>query len=191
MSVFKESFDLIRTCWCSIAPGLSTKELQRIESHFDIIIPPDYKEFLSEWLPLWKNFVDWRYKDISLFQPLFDWPIESILFNVKMDNYWHSNFWIQSDSLQENQNIARQYLESLPKLMPIYWHRYIPTFPLRSGNPIISVYWIDTIYYWSDLKAYIENEFDESESDKKHVQSNALSAAYTDIVFRSELELGE
>jgi hypothetical protein len=46
-----------------------------------------------------------------------------------------------------------------PKLIPIYSHRYIPEKPNESGNPILSVYQTDIIYYGANLLEYFENEF--------------------------------
>jgi len=41
----------------------------------------------------------------------------------------------------------------------VYFHRYIPARPHLSGNPVLSVYQTDIIYYGNDLTDYFRNEF--------------------------------
>ena len=43
--------------------------------------------------------------------------------------------------------------------MPLVFHRYLPTEPNESGNPIFSIYQSDAIYYGADLADYFEREF--------------------------------
>jgi hypothetical protein len=47
----------------------------------------------------------------------------------------------------------------VPRLVPVFSHRYLPAEPHLSGNPVLSVYQTDIIYYGSNLKRYIAHEF--------------------------------
>lgn len=44
-------------------------------------------------------------------------------------------------------------------LVPVYGHRYIPAQPHESGNPVVSVYQTDIIFYGLNLEDWIEHEF--------------------------------
>lgn len=55
--------------------------------------------------------------------------------------------------------VAKRALVSVPRLIPICSHRYMPDRPSESGNPVFSVYQTDIIYYGKDLMDYFCNEF--------------------------------
>ncbi|HEY6270031.1 MAG TPA: hypothetical protein VIX11_17150 [Candidatus Acidoferrum sp.] len=44
-------------------------------------------------------------------------------------------------------------------MIPIFSHRFLPAEPATAGNPILSVYQTDIIYYGTDLASYFANEF--------------------------------
>ncbi len=60
--------------------------------------------------------------------------------------------------------IAAREIGAGAPLIPIYSHRYIPSAPSEAGNPILSVYQTDVIYYGSDLEDYFVNEFFDKEN---------------------------
>ncbi len=49
--------------------------------------------------------------------------------------------------------------QAVNSVVPIFGHRYIPSFPLEEGNPVFSVYQMDIIYYGYDLANYLSVEF--------------------------------
>lgn len=51
-------------------------------------------------------------------------------------------------------------MQKVPKLIPIYGHRYIPIVNGLDNPPIFSVYQTDVIYYGIDLENYFRIEFD-------------------------------
>lgn len=62
-------------------------------------------------------------------------------------------------------------------MIPIYAHRYIPTTPLESGNPVFSIMQTDIIYYGTNLINYFCNEFnldkklyDQSQETPKYIK---------------------
>ena len=55
--------------------------------------------------------------------------------------------------------MAKRKIAEVPKLIPIFGHRYIPSEPNASGNPVFSVYQTDIIHYGADLVSYLEAEF--------------------------------
>ncbi|MBL0888960.1 hypothetical protein [Myceligenerans indicum] len=48
-------------------------------------------------------------------------------------------------------DLARNYLATVPRLVPIVGHRYLPATPAPRGSPVSSVYQTDVIYYGADL----------------------------------------
>lgn len=87
------------------------------------------------------------------------WPLDGICFDIKHNGYWRSDWGEKPKGLEDAFGVARQKVAEAPLLIPIYSHRYIPDNPCMAGNPIFSVYQTDIIYYGSDLKNYLENEF--------------------------------
>ena len=49
-------------------------------------------------------------------------------------------------------------LESAPRLIPLYGHRFLPSYE-NQEMPILSVVDLDIIYYGKDLYDYFEIEF--------------------------------
>ncbi|MCP4084980.1 MAG: hypothetical protein GY745_08005 [Actinomycetia bacterium] len=49
-------------------------------------------------------------------------------------------------------------MATAPMLIPVYAHRYLPSEPCRSGNPVLSVMQTDVIYYGQNLVEYVEND---------------------------------
>ena len=54
--------------------------------------------------------------------------------------------------------IVRDAVAKAPKLIPLMGHRYLPAEPCEAGNPVLSVYQADIIYYGADLDAYFNIE---------------------------------
>lgn len=55
--------------------------------------------------------------------------------------------------------ICKNEMTKVPKLIPIYSHRYIPSEPQEAGNPVFSVHQTDIIYYGENLLSYLQVEF--------------------------------
>ena len=49
-------------------------------------------------------------------------------------------------------------VRAAPPLIPLIGHRYLPSQPNESANPVFSVYQSDIIYYGRDLADYFERE---------------------------------
>jgi hypothetical protein len=55
--------------------------------------------------------------------------------------------------------VAKSEMSAVPALAPLYSHRYVPTEPPEAGNPILSCYQTDIIYYGTDLLNWFDREF--------------------------------
>jgi hypothetical protein len=50
-------------------------------------------------------------------------------------------------------------LARVPKMVPVYGHRYLPGERGAFGHPVLSMWQTDIIYYGLDLADYIDREF--------------------------------
>jgi hypothetical protein len=61
--------------------------------------------------------------------------------------------------LREAIAVAQEQLRTVPKLVPVAGHRFLPAEPEELGNPVLSVpHMVDTIYYGRDLRDYFARE---------------------------------
>ena len=86
-------------------------------------------------------------------------PLDNILYDVKHNNFWFEDWKEKPENFEQQRKIVVRFYREYPKLIPIYSHRYIPTKPCLSGNPVFSVYQTDIIYYGYDLAQYFAHEF--------------------------------
>lgn len=151
--------------------GLSDKEVQQIENKFNLRFPPDLQYFLQKELPISNGFVNWRLGLQSKIEAMdirkrIDWPFSGIVFDIEHNAFWMEEWGEKSNDLNENIMVAEIYYETYPKMIPIYSHRYIPSEPHKTGNPVFSIYQTDIIYYGYDLAHYFAHEFRFELSDK-------------------------
>lgn len=149
--------ELLRNKGIIFTKGLSDKEILDIEETFMFIFPPDLKLFLQIALPISNGFVNWHStKDVK---SRLDWVFEGIAFDIRNNAFWHADWGEKPDSLAEQIHIAELFYNNCPKLIPIYSHRFLPASPCEMGNPVLSIYQTDIIYYGNDLLTYLCNEF--------------------------------
>ncbi|WML48522.1 SMI1/KNR4 family protein [Neobacillus sp. PS3-34] len=142
--------------------GLNKEEIDDIEKIYKINFPPDYRELLMYTLPISNGFVNWRNKskeNIEKITHQMNWPLEGIIFDIEHNGFWVEGWGEKPSDLEDAINIATINYENVPKLIPIYGHRYIPSFPFEKGNPIMSVWQTDIIYYGKNLWDYFSVEF--------------------------------
>jgi hypothetical protein len=78
--------------------------------------------------------------------------------------------------------VARRQVTAAPRLIPIYGHRYLPALPATAGNPVLSVYQTDVIYYASDLRAYIAREFGSDGNDISDTAAPRSVPFWSDLI---------
>ena len=144
--------------------GLEIDEVDSVEGQFGIAFPPDLKLLLKTELPVSKGFVNWRYginseKGKQEIINRLNWPREGILFDVDNNSFWLKEWGNKPTSIKERKEYVTNKILEYPKLIPIYSHRYIPSTPCENGNPVLSVYQTDIIYYGYDLAEYFAHEF--------------------------------
>lgn len=163
---FERIKNLILWKGCEITDGLTQMEFQRIEELYKIRFPPDLKNFLANYLPIKNGFINWRDENPANRKSIEDslnWPLEGMIFDIEQNNFWYEKWGPKPSMLNEAIEKCKEMFQSVPKLIPIYSHRYIPMDPLEAGNPIFSVYQTDIILYGINLEIYLFNEFGHDE----------------------------
>jgi hypothetical protein len=133
-------------------------------------------------LPLGDSWPDWRDgSDVDLRSRL-DWPVDGVLFDVEKNAFWPSSWGQRPGDIGSAVEVAREHMRSVPKLVPVFSHRYLPAAPCQPRSPVFSVHQTDTIYYGSDLEDYLLNEFGG--------QGRTIERKPSHIAFWSELAEG-
>lgn len=139
-----------------LSQGLSAAELAAAEDTCGTTFPPDLRDLLTVVVPKGRGFPDWR-SPLSVV-PALERPLQGLEFDVQ-SGIWLSDWGPRPDALEEALAIVRKEVAAAPRLIPLFAHRYLPSEPLKSGNPVLSVYQADIIYYGKDLRSYIAHEF--------------------------------
>jgi len=145
--------------------GLTDDEVSLIELKFNLKFPPNLRLLFQTNLPVSDGFINWREGLISnevadsIFSQL-NWPLEGLLFDLQYNNFWVDAWGKKPEDYEEMPKIAQHYYAAYPKLIPIYFHRYMPDTPGIMGNPVFSVHQMDIVYYGYNLATYFANEFD-------------------------------
>lgn len=149
-------------------PGLSSSEIASAQEKAGLQFPPDLVEFLREALPVEESsdnvkagsrFPNWRSDGDVLLRDGVQRPIDGILYDVRENDFWFSEWRARPRDVEAAVAVAREELAGVPKLIPLFSHRYLPETPREVGNPVFSVSQTDVIYFGVDLADYFENEF--------------------------------
>lgn len=180
----KSLIGLLKSQGVKFEHGLTDNEISQVEQNFHIQFPPDLKLLLQTGLPIddyseeyYKEnaddlnfipsgygFVNWRLSlysktESQIVQERLDNVLIGILFDIENNDFWWHEWGDRPNDLQECLNIAKKYYQKYPKMIPIYLHRYTPSSPNQSDNPVFSIHQTDIIYYDNDLASYLAHEF--------------------------------
>lgn len=165
--------------------GLTEEEFKFIQSQYEVSFPPDLKEFLSLSLPVSHAFINWRNKNIDNVKKINDalnWPLEGIIFDIENNDFWWDKWGQKPNDLKQAINLCIEEMKKVPKLIPICSHRYIPSEPYETDNPIFSVYQTDIIYYGINLLDYLQIEFNFKKHKNIYFKDNKYIRFWSDIV---------
>ncbi len=139
--------------------GLTDAEINRVQLTFGFQFPPDLRQFLQAALPVSPRFPNWRSASEEKLWEQINFALDGLYFDIEHNNLWLDEWGTQPDTLAESLAIARRELATVPRLIPVYIHRFIPSEPPEAGNPVFSVHQSDIIIYGNDLAAYLSAEF--------------------------------
>ncbi|MFJ8011221.1 hypothetical protein [Streptomyces sp. NPDC096339] len=152
--------DLQSMLRCDIGPGLGERELDAVEERFGFTFSADHRIFLAAGLPRGsRSWPDWRDGDPENLAGRLSRPVEGVLFDVEHSGFWHPAWPSRPTSTSGALRIARCELATVPQLVPVYSHRYLPGTAGEWGHPVLSVHQTDIIFYGNDLADYLRREF--------------------------------
>ncbi|WP_060180650.1 hypothetical protein [Streptomyces sp. IMTB 1903] len=152
--------DLQRTLRAEIQPGLSERELDAVEARFGFTFSADHRVFLAAGLPHGsRSWPDWRNGDPVDLAGRLSGPVEGVLFDVEHNGFWHPAWPPRPAGTSNALQVARSELATVPQLVPVYSHRYLPGTAGECGHPVLSVHQSDIIIYGNDLGDYVRREF--------------------------------
>jgi hypothetical protein len=134
--------------------GYTQAELDDAQHRFDLVFPPDLVALLREKRPIGGH--DWR--DEAAIRRALDRPFDGLLTSVEDDRLWWPEWGTRPSNAKGREQVLREVVAGAPRLIPLIAHRYLPAEPCESGNPVLSIYYIDAIYYGVDLLDYFERE---------------------------------
>jgi hypothetical protein len=158
-----------------IRAGLTDTELAHIEQRFDFEFADDHRAFLAAGLPIWAaghddhpdkaswGFPDWRDVESAMLHRQVNWPVDCIHHHIA-EGRWPTGWGKRPRTPDLVMAKTQRLLADVPRLVPVYAHRYLPAGSGTSGHPVLSVHSLnDTIVYGMNLEDYVVQEFHESE----------------------------
>jgi hypothetical protein len=116
--------------------GLTQAEVCLAEDLFSFRFPPDLKALLMFVLPTGRGWPNWRDVEDPEIARMLIWPYEGMCFDIENNVFWPDSWGAKPASLTEAFEIAKQKIETAPKLIPVFGHRYLPDRPSLEGNPV-------------------------------------------------------
>ncbi|MET0495754.1 MAG: hypothetical protein ABW000_21720 [Actinoplanes sp.] len=162
-----------------IRPGLTDKELAAVEHEFGFSFADDHRAFLAAGLPWGRGWPDWRDGDRDQLREKLAMPVEGVLFDVAENDFWYEGWGPQPADVPQAVEVARRLLMTVPRLVPVHGHRYLPAGRGTSGHPILSVMQTDIILYGVDLADWVRREFT---GDPAGTPARATVAFWRDLV---------
>ncbi|BCW06003.1 hypothetical protein NtRootA1_21410 [Arthrobacter sp. NtRootA1] len=86
-------------------------------------------------MPIGPRWIDWL-GDPRGVQKRLDWPRDGVLFDVSENVFWPEEWGERPTEVEEALLAARERLRTMPSLIPIYSHRFMPAAPAPAGSPV-------------------------------------------------------
>ncbi|WP_232661713.1 hypothetical protein [Pseudonocardia sp. TRM90224] len=153
-----------------IQHGLTDAEFDEIELQYGFEFAIDHRAFLAEGLPVWTKGDDhpdkaswgwpnWRDGDREELQAQADHP-ETVILRAVRDGHWPDGWKRRPADPELAVAEARSRLADVPRMIPVYAHRYLPAGRDTSGRSVLSIHALhDILVYGLDLADYVDQEF--------------------------------
>ena len=153
--------------------GLSDGEVRAVEQRFGFEFAADHRAFLTTVLPTGPGWPNWRRVEDADLRRRLAWPVDEVLFDVEHSAVWLGVWGRRPASTAEAgagaraphragappAAVARDRLATVPRLVPVYAHRYVPSGRASSGHPVLSVHQTDVVHHGLDLGDYLCRTF--------------------------------
>ncbi|MGW5350350.1 hypothetical protein ACWERV_07505 [Streptomyces sp. NPDC004031] len=176
---------------CTIEPGLTDDEFDRIEEAYSFQFSDDHRAFLAAGLPVssppeegatWDNpWPNWRSGSLDDLRSHLEWPTRGVITSVQ-HGYWHTSWGVRPTDIEVARSVAEEQLAVVPQLVPLYAHRFLPAGRGTHGHPVLSVWGTDIIYYGEDLAEYISHEFEDGYEHGENWNPQGTVAFWRDFV---------
>jgi hypothetical protein len=159
------AIDRLRQAGVRLERGLGDAELERVQDSFGFEFCAVHRRLLSAVLPAGSErfpqnkWPDWRSGSDEQLRPRLSWPVDGVVFDVLNNGFWPACWGDRPATAPEAEATAREMLLSVPMMVPIFVHRYLPAAPAPENPPVFSIYQTDVIYYGGDLVDYVAHEF--------------------------------
>ncbi|WP_165251684.1 SMI1/KNR4 family protein [Adlercreutzia sp. ZJ304] len=181
--MYEQSVDLLKRRGIELESGLAADEIVQIEKIYEIVFPKSLRDFLMAALPVSNGFYDWRngeQKNIERIKDAISRPMRDI-HDTPEEVYWCEDWGEEPADEEVFKREVIERLKTAPKLIPVYFHRYMPMVS-DENPPIMSVCGGDIIYYGADIQDYFEVEFDGKDQGAIDFESICPVPFWTDLV---------
>jgi hypothetical protein len=154
-----QSIERLRSGGVRLDRGLSDAEVSRAQDRLDFVVGPEHREFIQSAVPVGKSWPDWRHDSDEELRGRLDWPVEGVLFDVHNNDFWPASWGDRPDGEASRAREARAQLARVPRLVPVFSHRYLSSGPQFKPSPVFAVHQTDVIFYGDNLLDYVAREF--------------------------------
>ncbi|WP_197380795.1 hypothetical protein [Mycolicibacterium mengxianglii] len=149
----------------SIEAGLTDAEFEHIEQLLGFEFSDDHRAFLAAGLPVGASWPNWRSEGRKSLQKRLQLPLDGILFAVEWNDFWADGWGARPARMKDALRSANYYLARVPRLVPVYSHRYLPAGRGSFGHPVLSVIQTEVTACGAHLADYIDLEFGSEAAD--------------------------
>ena len=156
----------------SYAEGLSETEFDEVERIYGFSFPIELRNMLSQVLPTEKGFYNWRdTTDVNVMRirQVIEEPCNGVVDGIS-DIEWNEEWGEEPDTQERKRIIIRNIMASVPQMIPVYSHRYVPAIE-GDRIPVISIRGLDMIYYGITLEDYLKREFQKLVAERINLES--------------------
>ncbi|MFE5331176.1 hypothetical protein ACFRCG_32785 [Embleya sp. NPDC056575] len=150
---------LLERTGADLLPGLTEAEFETVEQDFGFRFAADHRSMLSAALPTGKGWPNWRYGGARDLKARLALPAEGVLFDVEHNAFWPDAWGVRPAQLKHALKSARYHLARVPRMVPVYGHRYLPGTEGQWGHPVLSMMQTDIVVYGANLTDYLTAEF--------------------------------
>lgn len=129
------------------------------QARLDFTFGPEHRQFIQSVVTVGKSWPDWRNGADEDLRGRLNWPVEGTLFDVHNAGFRPTSWGTRPDGTEDRERQARAHLACVPKLVPIYSHRYLTSDARFYPSPVFSVHQTDVIVYGDNLLDYVAHEF--------------------------------
>ena len=159
LDLVSEAIERLRAHGVRLDRGLSDEEVSRVQDRLDFSFGPEHRAFIGSAVPIGPDWPDWRHDSEVELRGRLAWPVEGVLFDVHNAGFWPASWGERPAGKADRERAARAHLARVPRLVPVYSHRYLTSDPRFTPSPVFSVHQTDVIVYGDDLVDYVAHEF--------------------------------